>query len=409
MGLNIQWCKERFSAYAPMVYRGYSALIPVLAFVLPLSETGMQVVIGLLLLMGLYLSACKKIVIRFDPPTICFTMLLAALLVGAFLVRDTAFSLRSFYAVVRLYVVFLAVRSIRWERKLVNRVLACLFVGFLLTLFWGYFNYFNGEQYLELNSVGHVNHSSIYILLVGLTAAFILIFDGATLPKPLFICALLTAGCSFFSVFFSGSRATTYSLLLLLAGAGCYAAFKAKTRLLLVMTFLFLVAAICFQYGIGKEAAERLMKGAYFHDRMGLVIGFFRSWLDSNLLFGIGLGNSRLVELHSYYPESILARSSHAHNTYLAFLVEQGLVGLGCYLLFLVLVLVRLLQQFTVRRGGLIAAGIALWAANFIISFANTTFHHENAVLLLMIWGMALASEPAAALPSAQLTSDRHR
>jgi len=42
------------------------------------------------------------------------------------------------------------------------------------------------------------------------------------------------------------------------------------------------------------------------------------------------------------------------------------------------------------KNSHIVVSGILLWIANMILSLGNTSYHHENALLITMIWILAI-------------------
>jgi O-antigen ligase len=175
---------------------------------------------------------------------------------------------------------------------------------------------------------------------------------------------------------------------------GIYVGIKLNKTILIFLALLSIIVVLLFLFNIDQRMVSKFKEGVFDNQpRVDLVIAFFRSWLHHNIFFGIGLNNSYLIHLKEYYPSSIFQSMSHAHDTYLTYLVERGLIGLLLYIIFtfyLLMVLIKKLMQN--NRNSLVIISILVWVANFVISFANTTFHHENAIFMLTIWAVTIGS-----------------
>ena len=114
-----------------------------------------------------------------------------------------------------------------------------------------------------------------------------------------------------------------------------------------------------------------------------------QAWLEHNLFFGIGADNSSYINPQDYV-QTTYNNIAHAHNTYITYLLERGLCGLGLYLLFIFSVLAALLKQYDKTKDQLLIAALLVWLVNFVVSGVNTTFHDENGLLIVLLWGFAL-------------------
>ena len=113
------------------------------------------------------------------------------------------------------------------------------------------------------------------------------------------------------------------------------------------------------------------------------------AWLDNNLFFGIGAENIQYINPQNYIETEYTSISLNT-NTYINYLVERGLCGLGLYLLFIFSVLAALIKKYIKTKDTLVIAAMMIWLANFMISGISTTFQNENGLLIALIWGMAL-------------------
>ena len=147
---------------------------------------------------------------------------------------------------------------------------------------------------------------------------------------------------------------------------------------------------------IGDVNARMSQKFAHgFEDsaRINLIYSSYYTWINNNVFFGIGLSNGSLIDLHDYYSQSEFTVLTHSHNTFLTYLVERGLVGLMAYVSFIFVLFYTLVQKLRQNNNSFIlVSAILLWIMNFVISFANTTFHHENAILMLIVWAIAIGN-----------------
>jgi O-antigen ligase len=116
-------------------------------------------------------------------------------------------------------------------------------------------------------------------------------------------------------------------------------------------------------------------------------------------IFGVGIHNYQAACLEPQYgPEKVGAEQTprclgHPHNAYLQWLAESGLVGLGLYLAFVVLSLVKLIRWMPANRDNLIFYALAAsLALRFWPLAAGTSFFSSwSAEPLFLILGWSLA------------------
>ena len=123
--------------------------------------------------------------------------------------------------------------------------------------------------------------------------------------------------------------------------------------------------------------------------RYPIFASAFYTWLE-NPLFGIGSGEFKIIDITKYFPGNVEVHVGHAHNTFLTFLTEKGIVALLAYLVFQLSLFIKFIKNF--RQNSIVFLAFLMLMANNIISLANTTFHHENALLMLLFWALALSA-----------------
>ncbi|WP_249321110.1 hypothetical protein [Campylobacter mucosalis] len=97
----------------------------------------------------------------------------------------------------------------------------------------------------------------------------------------------------------------------------------------------------------------------------------------------------KIIDITQYFPGNFEVRVSHSHNTFLTFLTEKGIVALLGYLVFQFGLFVKFVKN--IRSDIFVFLALLVLGYQNTISLANTTFHHENALLMLFIWAVALS------------------
>ena len=286
-------------------------------------------------------------------------------------------------------------------------------LGTLPPLFWGltehyFFPYSNGAiKPLTLHSVGHVNHSAIYLCLI----------FGSSLSYFLFALKKKNK----IQVFPSGAILILFLVSLIIGesrgsfGIGILLGFiltlisHNKFRIKII-TFVFLSAIVC-SINIMKAPIVQKHEGyVERHDTLSLRDSIWRASIEASKLyplFGVGNGNASKVT-YSQIKSNVEARGeffnpkryeipfSHPHNIYLANLLERGLFGFLIFVGFLTLWAITLfdsyIKNFKNYKEELFFYGS--FSSFFVISgtgLVNTSFHHENALLALFFLGLHLS------------------
>ncbi|HEV3010168.1 MAG TPA: O-antigen ligase family protein [Burkholderiales bacterium] len=319
---------------------------------------------------------------------------------------------RAGFDVLRYTTVLWAMKRSRYPESVLAALLVALAAGTLLALGWGYYRIFltTQHEYLGLKSVGHVNHSAIY-LAIAFGATLIATrawWRHAAAPWSVggLLCTLLFA----VSLFVMQSRAAVgaaivVAVVLLLAYA---------VRHRHGMRRLALGAAIAV--GIGLAVKPKVLEKNYVQiEASGTLLAFREGIWHAGLLawrefpvFGVGthswgrISETQLESAAAQRGETLDSRglvfSSHGHSLYLNTLVERGVLGLAAVLAVLIAWAVALFRHIpdaaaSALRWSYWGGSAAAWMVAVIVGLVNTTLHHEHALLSMLLLGAWLAHE----------------
>ena len=260
---------------------------------------------------------------------------------------------------------------------------------------------------LQLHSVGHVNHSAIYLcMMAGAALSLLLSQLQGTQKKYVFITALLFIFI-ISSVIISQSRGA-FGVAFLLAYVLIFLsklAVKIKTISLSLLT-IFLVTII---FIIPAPIIEKQIANQNNHDILASRDKVWRVALELarlNPLFGIGGGNLKQINIdqlkssvesrgETFNTEEFSINYHHPHNIYLSNLVDRGILGFIIFLNFMLIWLITLIKSYKKLNQDskamlFIMGSFSAWTTIFGIGFVNTTFHHENALLALFFLSLHL-------------------
>jgi len=260
---------------------------------------------------------------------------------------------------------------------------------------------------LQLHSVGHVNHSAIYICMMTGAAASLLISQLQTAQKKyVFITSLLFIFL-ISSVIISQSRGA-FGILFLLAFA-LFLLSKLSIKIKTIFLILLSIFLITIVFIKPVSVIERQINFQNNHDILSSRDIVWRTSLEIaklNPLLGIGNGNWKHIRIDQlkYFIESrgeifvakkISLDYGHPHNIYLSNLVDRGILGFITFLSFMFIWLITLVKSYKKLNQDskamlFIMGSFSAWVTIFGIGFVNTTFHHENALLALFFLGFHL-------------------
>ena len=253
---------------------------------------------------------------------------------------------------------------------------------------------------LQLHSVGHVNHSAIYLCMITGAALSLLISQLQSAQKKyVFITSLLFIFL-ISSVVISQSRGA-FGIIFLLAFALFLLSklsIKIKTISLTLLT-IFLVTIVFIK---PVSVIEKQITNQNNHDVLSQRDKVWRASLEVarlNPLLGIGGGNWKQINTdqlkssvesrgEKFVTEDFALQWGHPHNIYLSNLVDRGILGFITFLSFMAIWLITLINSYKKYNQDskamlFIMGSFSAWTTIFGIGFVNTTFHHENALLAL--------------------------
>jgi O-antigen ligase len=314
--------------------------------------------------------------------------------------------------VVRYASVLWLMKRSRYSERVLVALLVALAAGTLVALGVGYYRILWTTQYthLGLKSVGHVNHSAIYLAIV----------LGATLiatrawwrhaAAPWRIGALLCTLIFAVSLFVMQSRAAVGAAIPV--AAVLLVAYAVRHRH--GMRRLAIGAAILV--GIGLVVKPEVVEKNFVQiERSGTLLAFREGIWHAGLLawrefpvFGVGvhswgrISEERVKDWAAKRGENVdtgdLVFSSHGHSLYVNTLVERGVLGLAAVLAVLVAWAVALFRHIpdaasSPLRWSYWGGSAAAWMVAVIVGLVNTTLHHEHALISVLLLGGWLAYE----------------
>jgi len=277
----------------------------------------------------------------------------------------------------------------------------------------GYYQNITGTNYyFKLYSVGHTNHSFIYLAIVTLTVFTALVLS--VLKRSLYLSLPLLSIFTFFVylLYTGGSRASAVAFFISLFSLTLvFFVFLSRRRKIVLFFLSMLPIFFLVAFSQAPENMSRIIKNpsavnAISSKRIELANTALVAFKERPLL-GVGIGNFRKIDkdivkkwsgkkeikLSDYYF------SSHAHSVYFTTLAEKGIIGLIVLLALFLYWAYWLYRYFPKKMDIKDPVEFMLWASAFsatlvimISGLANTSFHHENALLVLILFSLMLGS-----------------
>lgn len=269
----------------------------------------------------------------------------------------------------------------------------------------------NNREFIEFHSVGHVNHTAIYLSL-SLAVIISLLYTrrkSSTIAERVFYLAVYSSIA--ITLVLTDSRAAILASFLLLL---CCSFFYRKRIVLSLSLMAILLAFTGGNYiinskGIINKQIDQLERGIFFQARIKIWRGGLLAW-QQYPMFGVGIKNyeqisiDKLLSWCSNDSETCNAEDylpyAHGHSVYVNTLVERGMFGLLVVLINM-LILIYLLYKYRPDSSEnddytmLWTAAFGVVFLNLVIGIFNTSLHHEHALLSMLIIGLWLGKIPS--------------
>ena len=369
-------------------YNIYNMLLAILLFSLPISEAIKQMALWLFVATGIFILVKDKKQIKFDLLNISFILFLVFTALSC-IVNQT--SIKVLFDPLRCVLFFIVLRNLGIRYINIKLNIYALSAGFLTAFVLACIAKFTSNDPfapLELKSIGHVNHSAIFMLLVLLVSLSFVDSKDKFFKSSCFVIAII----SICGILIAGSRAAMYLLPVVIFSTLIYLTIKKhiniKFTLSVISIFALAIIAVAFVMQNDARFVYKISQGISSNEtRWPIFFSAFYTWQD-NPFFGIGLGNFKDIDITTFFPGNSEVRVSHAHNTFLTFLTEKGIFALLAYLVFQLSLFIKFIKN--IKTSNVVFCGLLILLFNNVISLFNTTFHHENALLMLLFWALAL-------------------
>ena len=280
-------------------------------------------------------------------------------------------------------------------------------LGALPPLIWGLIQYLYlyTKPDLQLHSVGHVNHSAIYLTMI-FGMCFGTLITLLRKGKVNYIIFLLFAYCFllYISLMLSQSRAAFGMASILGFLFLSIMPFMNKTKIFSMITFAIIITVtLSFNPAIFEKQKE-LQRTNDLLSRRDLVWNMPIEASRFYPILGIGMNNWKKITI-TELKNSVEKRGEifdekkycltvgHAHNLYLQALLERGLLGFSSIILLAILWAKEIILSYKRKKSTdlnnmTLYASISTFLGIFGIGLVNSTLHHENAILALFILGL---------------------
>ncbi len=302
----------------------------------------------------------------------------------------------------------------QYSRENYQGLFKLIILGAIPPLLWGLYQYLiiHTKPNLQLHSVGHVNHSAIYLVMIfGASLGWFLSHLNLNRFKHKFsnfyVLALGILSLIFFVSLIIGQSRGAFGVGILLSLLVIY--FLGKNTKIRTVGVISIISMVIFSIVLQTGVVEKQIANQKANDVLSSRDRVWNVSLEVSRfhpLFGIGLSNWHFITL-DHIKKSVESRGEkfnpknyffpgHSHNLYLSSLVERGFVGLLVTILLMLFWMKHLISTFnwakkTTQASYLWAGSLSAWVATYGIGFVNTTFHHEHAILACLFLGLYLS------------------
>jgi O-antigen ligase len=308
------------------------------------------------------------------------------------------------------------------------------------------YSYYSGHGELEeLNSVGHINHTAIYITITYAISLALLLFNYRNLNSCQKITLVVTTMILFFTIIDAGSAAGYGLLFIITLLYFLYLLIRVKKLSLVLGAF---VAVTCIGILLAQQNPDAVKKIQnripIYNENIDLIFSINRDnhlaidyeylgqishnffnhgtrerinefsyyAFKTNPLFGVGFGNysqitmddirESVLKSNEIFDVYLYQTSSHPHSVYYTYLVSGGLLVFSIFVWFwfyIVWVIIKhvVLNRLRIYRNKfpenewIVLSSISVVLVNLVIGMVNTTLHHEHAILSMFVLGLLIA------------------
>lgn len=295
-----------------------------------------------------------------------------------------------------------------------------LLLSCAVALGWGFWRYYVTLQrsYVELHSVGHVNHSAPYLAICAAFALAWLFASWRRWGAALRVLTVLAAAFILAGLIIGSSRGAVGAMAVAMPvlGAAWWKRSRVPLFAIAIAMTIGIAAAVTFNIAVVEKQRAGMKAGDNLSQRGTIWRRAVVAW-QANPWFGVGIDNfgminddmlRRQVESSgkTYIPHEYRG-PNHAHSLYLNTLAERGLFGsviAGAALAAWAITLWRRRPSpeapdiVWTYWGSAVSAEVVILGAGIF----NTTLHHEIAILAMLVLGGWMAAERSSARPLPQ-------
>lgn len=280
-------------------------------------------------------------------------------------------------------------------------VVAIIFA--VMPLIYSYLNC-NGGSCIELNSVGHVNHTAIYLLIAYVLSLSLLIFNFKNISNSLRIVLIVTSIALAYTVIDTNSRAASAMLAAITLMAALYSIYHYRNWCSIIISVsLISLAAVSLTYNPPAVITKFINGSNLIGDSPRQKIRNFSYYIFKiDPVFGTGIGNfpnfnhdhikDLVIKDKGVFNKGEFMPYAHPHNVYYVYLTGGGIILLTVFVWFWLQV-INIIYQINRQSNEkwIIFAATSTVLVVLSIGWVNTTLAHEHALITMFAIGLLIS------------------
>lgn len=364
----------------------YSLLLCI--FSLPLFEspkTIFLVIAGILFILRHYIEKDYKDILFAKDPRLGFLSLALAATLSAVFAQNPWLAVQGSFDFLKMYLIFVIVATDFLDNKSIKTIALFVIASTTIGAVCGVIEYtIIKKAQLQLNSVGHFNHTSIYLAFSFWVAiCFLNIADNNFKKVITTLCGVIVA----FALILTTSRATFLALFVSLIVIFIFDG--ANRRKIFYIGIILTATVLPVLLYLRHSAYQLVSKGFGLQSLFSRLEHWNLAWevFKHNPILGIGAKHFKFQHPEAY-GVIVSEKLSHPHNLYLSILAQYGIVGF-CALLFLFYLIFKALHRAR-GKNFMWPAALGAFVIVLINGLLNTTLHSEHGLLFSLIIAMGL-------------------
>lgn len=275
----------------------------------------------------------------------------------------------------------------------------------VIPLAYSYLNC-NGGTCVELNSVGHVNHTAIYLLIIYTISVSLLVFNFKNIGNFLRTILIFTSIVLAYVVIDTHSRAASGFVAIITLMAMLYSIYHYRNWCSLIVSVLLvsLVSVILvydppavvnkFVNGstlTGDSPRQKIRNFAYYVFKIDPILG---TGIGNFPNFGHEDIKDLVIQDKGVYNKSQFMPFAHPHNTYFVYLTGGGMLLFSIFSWFwLNIVQIIFRVNKSSNEKWLIFSSSSVVMIVLGIGWVNTTLAHEHALITMFVLGLLISKD----------------